>query len=151
AGVPPISMPGYHRLRFANREITLAAAPARCRTLQDIGAGLRMWGVAAQIYSLRRPGDGGIGDAGAVRDLAKVAAAQGADAIALSPVHSLFAAEPERYSPYSPSSRQFLNPLYADASAVFDPERIAACLPEGRETLEQASLIDWSVAGAAKL
>ena len=51
-----------------------------------------MWGVAAQVYSLRRAGDGGIGDAGAVRDLAEAAARHGADAVALSPVHSLFPA-----------------------------------------------------------
>lgn len=151
AGVPPISMPGYHRLRFADREITLAVAPARCLTLEEIGAGQRMWGVAAQIYSLRRDGDGGIGDAGAVRDLAVGAAAQGADAIALSPVHSLFTATPERYSPYSPSTRLFLNPLYAAPSIVFPPERVAACMAERQAALEQAPLIDWVSAGAAKL
>src|SRR5216684_3663967 len=82
ASVPAIAQPGYHRLRFADREITLAVAPARCLTLDDIGAGRRMWGVAAQIYGLRRSGDGGIGDAGAVRDLAEAAARRGADAVA---------------------------------------------------------------------
>ena len=84
--LPGIRRPGYHRLRFADREITLAVAPPRCVTLRDIGAGERMWGVAAQVYSLRRAGDGGIGDAGAVRDLAEAAAKHGADAVALSPV-----------------------------------------------------------------
>ena len=88
--LPGIRRLGYHRLRFADREITLAVAPPRCVTLQDIGGGERMWGVAAQVYSLRRAGDGGIGDAGAVRDLAEAAARHGADAVALSPVHSLF-------------------------------------------------------------
>ena len=72
--LPGIRRPGYHRLRVADREIILAVAPPRCITLQDIGGGERMWGVAAQVYSLRRAGDGGIGDAGAVRDLAEAAA-----------------------------------------------------------------------------
>lgn len=147
---PAIDQPGYHRLRFADREITLAVAPGRCLTLEEIGAGQRMWGVAAQIYGLRRTGDGGIGDAGAVRDLAEAAARQGADALALSPVHSLFAADLARYSPYSPSSRLFLNPLYADPSAVFDASRIAACQPQGRGAHEGLALIDWPAAGAAK-
>src|SRR4029077_10356431 len=70
ATVPAVGQPGYHRLRFADRESTLAVSPARCLTLEEVGAGRRMWGVAAQIYGLRRSGDGGIGDAGAVRDLA---------------------------------------------------------------------------------
>ena len=75
ATVPAIGQPGYHRLRFAGREITLAVAPPRCVTLEEVGAGRRMWGVAAQIYGLRRAGDGGIGDAGAVRDLAEACGA----------------------------------------------------------------------------
>jgi len=150
ATVPAIDRAGYHRLRFAGREITLAVAPARCVTLEQVGAGRKMWGVAAQIYGLRRAGDGGIGDAGAVRDLAEQAARRGADAVALSPVHSLFAADPARYGPYSPSSRLFLNPLYADPSVAFGLDRIAACTPPGREPLEQAPLIDWAAAGATK-
>jgi 4-alpha-glucanotransferase len=143
--VPAISRPGYHRLRFADREVTLAVAPLRCVTLQEVGEGRRLWGVAAQVYGLRRPGDGGIGDAGAVRDLAEVAARHGADAVALSPVHSLFAHEPGRAGPYSPSSRLFLNPLYADPAATFDAMTVAS-----DEALEQAPLIDWATAGAAK-
>lgn len=136
---------GYHRLRFADREITLAVAPPRCVTLQDIGGGERMWGVAAQVYALRRAGDGGIGDAGAVRELAEAAARHGADAVALSPVHSLFPHDPARYGPYSPSSRLFLNPLYADPSATFDSTAL-----DSDNALERASLIDWPAAAAAK-
>jgi 4-alpha-glucanotransferase len=143
--LPGIRQPGYHRLRFADRELTLAVAPSRCVTLPDIGGGERLWGVAAQVYSLRRAGDGGIGDAGAVRDLAEAAARYGADAVALSPVHSLFPHDPARYGPYSPSSRLFLNPLYADPSATFDATAVA---PD--EALERAALIDWPAAAAAK-
>lgn len=150
ATLPAIGQPGYHHLRFAGREIVLAVAPSRCVTLEQVGAGRRMWGVAAQIYGLRRPGDGGIGDAGAVRDLAEEAARQGADAVALSPVHGLFAADPARYGPYSPSSRLFLNPLYADPSVVLGADRVAAMSPPGREALEHPPLIDWTAAGTAK-
>jgi 4-alpha-glucanotransferase len=147
ATVPAIGEAGYHRLRFANREVTLAVAPARCVTLEEFGAGRRLWGVAAQVYGLRRTGDGGIGDAGAVRDLAQAAARRGADAVALSPLHSLFAADPARHSPYSPSSRLFLNPLYGDPSIVFGTERLAS-YPVAAD--ERAPLIDWAAAGAAK-
>ena len=93
-----------------------------------------MWGVAAQIYGLRRVGDGGIGDAGAVRDLAQAAARQGADAVALSPVHSLFAADPARYGPYSPSSRLFLNPLLCRSVRSSSAPRASrpACRPDAQ-------------------
>ena len=61
-GIPPISAPGYHLLRYADREVTLAVAPPRCRTLADILGDRRSWGFAVQLYSLKRTGDGGIGD-----------------------------------------------------------------------------------------
>jgi 4-alpha-glucanotransferase len=150
--VPPIGQPGYHRLRLADREIALAVAPQRCVTMADIAPGERLWGLAAQIYALRRPGDGGIGDATAVRELAESAARHGSDAIALSPVHSLFAAAPAHHGPYSPSSRLFLNALLADPATVFGEARVAACgiESEARHALEAAPLVDWPVAGHAK-
>ena len=48
-----------------------------------------------------------------------------ADAIALSPTHSLFAADPSHFGPYSPSSRLFLNPLFADPTLVFGAMHVA--------------------------
>lgn len=147
---PTLDRVGYHRLEFGDRHTTVAVAPSRCVTIEDRAEGKRLWGVAAQIYSLRRAGDGGIGDATAVRQLAEGAARHGADAIALSPVHSLFAADPGRYGPYSPSSRLFFNPLFADPELVFRRERVAQHRRDG-QALEQAALVDWPPAAAAKL
>lgn len=144
--LPRLSRPGYHRLRLADRETVIAVSPGRCLTLAEVGAGRRLWGVSAQVYALRRPGDGGIGDAGGVRDLAVAAARHGADAVALSPVHSLFVHQPGRAGPYAPSSRLFLNPLYADPAATFD----AAAL-EPADAVENDTLIDWQRAGTEKL
>ena len=104
---------------------TVPTAPARCHTVEDISPEARPWGLAVQLYGLRRPGDGGIGDTGAVAALADAAARLGADALALSPAHALFAADPHRYSPYAPSSRLFLNPLYADPATLFGNETVA--------------------------
>ena len=147
---PALDRVGYHRLEFGDRQVTVAVAPPRCVTIEDRAQGKHLWGIAAQIYSLRRPGDGGIGDATAVRELAEGAARHGADAIALSPVHSLFAADPGRYGPYSPSSRLFFNPLFADPEIVFGPERVAQHRLDG-QTWEQAPLVDWRPAAEAKL
>jgi 4-alpha-glucanotransferase len=148
---PTLDRVGYHRLEFGDRQVTVAVAPPRCLTVADRAEGKHLWGVAAQVYSLRRPGDGGIGDATAVRQLAEGAARHGADAIALSPVHSLFAADPGRYGPYSPSSRLFLNPLFADPEIVFGPERVAQHRRDGEALEQQAALIDWRPAAEAKL
>ncbi len=146
---PVMERVGYHRLRLAGREITVAVAPPCCLTLEQRGQGRRLWGISAQIYALHRQGDCGIGDAGAVRQLAEAAAEQGADAVALSPVHSLFAADPGLYSPYSPSSRLFLNPLLADPAVVFGEERVARHRVDAHD-FESAALIDWRAASSAK-
>ncbi|SKA30492.1 4-alpha-glucanotransferase [Enhydrobacter aerosaccus] len=143
----PIGTPGYHRLRYGQREITLAVAPPRCVTVSDIAPGRKLWGLGVQLYSLRREGDGGIGDTTALRDLGKSAAARGASAIAVSPTHSLFPADVGRYGPYSPSNRLFLNPLLADPADALGAKWVEARrLPATPDRL----LIDWPQDGGAK-
>ncbi|MEA2928718.1 MAG: 4-alpha-glucanotransferase, partial [Hyphomicrobiales bacterium] len=150
---PPISEPGYHRLRFADREITLAVAPPRCVTIADLSLGKKIYGLGVQLYALRRSDDAGVGDTTALADLVAAAAREGADAIALSPVHSLFAADARHYGPYSPSSRLFLNPLFADAATLFRPERIARAMDavHGEPArFQHDRLIDWPRVALAK-
>jgi 4-alpha-glucanotransferase len=141
--IPAIAETGYHRLRVENREIILAVSPARCRSIEDVVPDARLWGLAAQLYGLSRPGDGGIGDLAGAADLARAAGAKGADAISLSPMHALYAADPARFGPYSPSSRLFLNPLHAAPELVFG-ETAASPAPFSN------GLIDWPAASVAK-
>ncbi|MBB2201493.1 4-alpha-glucanotransferase [Gluconacetobacter tumulisoli] len=157
--VPAIGRIGYYTLEIGNGQTTLAVAPPSCRTVRErAGNGKgRTWGIAAQIYGLRAPGDGGIGHFGALADLARQAADAGADALAISPVHAMFAARPDQYSPYSPSSRLFLNSLLADAGCWFQPHDIAQSMrrhgiPEAAlKQLEDAALIDWPRAASLRL
>ncbi|MBV8826700.1 MAG: 4-alpha-glucanotransferase [Bradyrhizobiaceae bacterium] len=154
--LPPIATPGYHRLDFGERSVNLAVAPAQCVTVNALARGERVWGLAAQLYGLRRVGDGGIGDTGALTALAKAAARHGADAIAISPAHAGFTADPGRYRPYSPSSRLFLNPLHADPRLPFGDAAVENAidtlgLAAEFARLEAAPLIDWPAAGRAKL
>jgi len=142
--VPALSTVGYHQLRFAGREVTLAVAPQRCPSIAEMTQEPG-WGLGVQLYSLSRVGDGGIGDTTALRDLIAGAAGHGVDAIALSPVHSLFAANGAHISPYAPSSRLFLNPLYADPSDALQGVSIP-----GAPECEQAALIDWPCSAATK-
>ena len=154
--LPAVSEPGYHRLLIGEREIVLAVAPARTTGVRELAGDARPWGLAAQVYGLRRDGDGGIGDAEAVAQFAESAARRGADMLALSPVHALFPAEPHRFGPYSPSSRLFLYPLHAAPALMFEPARIAAAAAQaGVEDelarLARLDLIDWPAAAHAKL
>ncbi|HEV2622984.1 MAG TPA: 4-alpha-glucanotransferase [Frateuria sp.] len=148
--------PGYYRLLLDEAECTLAAAPPRAFGIGDVTGARRPWGVAVQLASLRRPGDGGIGDFTALEQCARAAAARGADALAISPVHALFAAAPERYSPYAPSSRLFLNPLYADPARVGGGAALrtvtdAHNLRQELAELEWLDLIDWPRAARTRM
>jgi 4-alpha-glucanotransferase len=153
--LPPIVTPGYHRLDVGERGIELAVAPLRCLTVDDLAPGARLWGLAVQLYGLRRAGDGGIGDTGALTALVQSAARHGADAIAISPTHASFAADPGCYRPYSPSSRLFLNPLHADPRVLLGEAAVGRAIEAlglaaqfGR--LEAEPLIDWPAAAHAK-
>jgi 4-alpha-glucanotransferase len=154
--VPAITETGYHRLLIEDRDIVLAVAPTRCRMIEDAVPDARLWGLAAQVYSLRQPGDAGIGDAAGIAALAEAAGRQGADALALSPLHALFTANPARFGPYAPSTRLFLNPLHAAPGLVFEPRQVAEAMAEAGvgeafARLEALELIDWPGAAAAKI
>jgi 4-alpha-glucanotransferase len=154
--IPAVPEIGYHRLEVGDREVVLAVAPAQCRTIDDVVPDARLWGIAAQVYSLRAAGDGGIGDAAGIAQIAEAAAAQGADVLALSPMHALFTADPTRFAPYSPSSRLFLNPLHAAPALVFDDGQIARAMQDsgiGEQFawFEPRQLIDWPASSEAKM
>jgi 4-alpha-glucanotransferase len=137
AELPPIDEPGYHVLQIGDARMTIAVAPPRAYTLEDAGGGKKLWGLALQLYSLRRDGDAGIGDLAALRAFVQQAARHGADAVAISPVHALFCADVTRYGPYAPSNRAALNVLHIAQG------------PEAAPTAD--GLIDWPNAAAAKL
>ena len=131
---------GYHRLELGGREVTLAVCPPRCLTACDV-LGSKAWGATVQLYSLRDGRETPSGDFGALADFAARLGRAGADAAAISPVHALFLADPQRYSPYSPSSRDWLNPLFAD------PAVIGARAANG----EGGDLIGWTEASDSRI
>ncbi|WP_428853146.1 4-alpha-glucanotransferase [Imbroritus primus] len=162
---------GYHHLTVHADatgqavECVLAVAPPRCFGVADalhaasgamhIQHPSPAWGIGVQVYSLRGARPGGIGDFGALATLCEQAAAHGAAAVAINPVHAGFTEHPERYSPYAPSSRLFLNPLYADPAACLGEDAWRAAVHalglEARfAALDEASCIDWPTVAMAR-
>lgn len=163
--IHPVLEPGYHTLALGNLTLTLVVVPARCPGLQDRLAGQpRHWGFVAQVYSLHEAQEN-IGQTGtdtlfnvpawmqgrnfgAVGKLAYHAGHEGASALALSPTHAMFSADPRRHSPYSPSSRLFLNISYADPVQVLGEgivnQALSALSPVGdHATMTASTLSDW--------
>ena len=108
---------GRHRLTVDGVSCLLTVAPAEC--YRPPGSVRRRFGVTAQLYALRRPGDQGIGDFTTLALAGEAAGAAGAAYVGVSPMHMLFARDRERASPYHPSDRRFLDPMLID---VLDPD-----------------------------
>ena len=148
----PAGLPlGYHRLALVAGNVTaeaaLIVAPAQSHLPAQLGEGSRRWGLTTQLYSLRSGRNWGMGDFGDLRHLCSAAGKAGASLVGLNPLHALFAAEPRHYSPYSPSSRRHLDPLYIDVTAV--PEFAhGGCVDEAALAAARASrFVDhWAVA-----
>ena len=114
--------PGYHQLTLKNRTLEatcqLIVAPETCYEPATLATNEKIWGSSIQLYTLRSDNNWGIGDFSDLKELAVSLADQGANIIGLNPIHSLYPASPLHCSPYSPSSRNFINPLYLDVSAL---------------------------------
>jgi 4-alpha-glucanotransferase len=108
----------------------------------------RCWGIACQLYGLRSKRNWGIGDFEDLGRFAEIAAEAGADFVGVNPLHALFLAAPERCSPFFPSNRRFLNPLYIaiDKVPAYDRLGEVADLAAARDT----DLVDYARVGSLK-
>ncbi|HXJ01832.1 MAG TPA: 4-alpha-glucanotransferase [Micropepsaceae bacterium] len=136
---PPL--PGYHRIETDECVRTLAIAP-RCLTIADVAHGRRLSGLAVQLYALQGGHSAGFGDLAALADFAERSASFGVDAVAISPLHAPLLAASDDFSPYSPSTRLFLNPLYADPMLAGG---------ESAKDHNSEPLVDWPRASREKI
>jgi 4-alpha-glucanotransferase len=73
----------------------------------------RTWGLALQLYSVRSRRSWGTGDLADLADLTTWAGARhGAGFVLVNPLHAAEPVAPMEPSPYLPSTRRFVNPLY---------------------------------------
>lgn len=86
--------------------------------LPDFLVGGRAWGISLQLYELRSERNAGIGDFADLAEVCRIAGGLGADFVGCNPLHALFIADPGQCSPFYPSNRRFLNPLYIAVDRV---------------------------------
>ena len=155
---------GYHRLALQSgatviAETLLIVVPVACFSPPALADGGRVWGAAAQLYGVRSERNWGIGDFTDLATLVGQWAAKGADVMGVNPLHALFPHDPAHASPYSPSSRLFLNILYLDVEAIADfveCERAMALVGSAEfqatlSRLRKSELVDYAAVGGAKL
>ncbi len=131
----PLELPlGYHRLQVRKTregaggkvsaelgsaesrgaDAVFVVVPAQAYTPSWVVEGARRWGLIVQLYTIRSGRNWGIGDFTDLKLLVTEAAKAGAAMIGLNPLHALCNPVDTHFSPYSPSDRRFLNPLYID-------------------------------------
>ena len=98
--IPPVTDWGYHRLLLGDLATTLAVAPPRCYGVADALSAnpsanpravhaSKPWGLSVQLYGLRRGAPTGLGDLTTLALTCEAAAREGADAVAINPLHEI--------------------------------------------------------------
>ncbi len=161
--LPALETPGYHRLVLDRNgkeqaRMPLIVCPGTCYQPDAVREG-RVWGVSVQLYGVRSQRNWGMGDFTDLKGLMEWAADKGAGVVGVNPLHALYPHNPQHISPYSPSSRNFLNVLYIDVEAVpefteCEAARARVADPEFQarlRALRGAPLVDYPGVAAAKL
>lgn len=129
---------GYYdltlRVKSNGREATgnthLAVSSGRAWMPPSLAGGERLWGLNLPLYALRSRRNWGIGDFTDLRRATAWAGELGAAFVGVNPLHAPQSGDHADPSPYSPTSRLFLNFLYVDLENV----------PEMQEAPEAKSL-----------
>src|SRR6478752_3990599 len=133
----PADLPlGYHRMHLSSgsgESSTVLIVTPPWLGLPDRLGQRRLWGLATQLYSVRSQRSWGIGDLTDLTDLAVWSAARhGAGYLLINPLHAAALTKPMEPSPYLPTSRRFVSPLYLRVEVI--PEY--ADLPKRKEVRE---------------
>src|SRR5207237_6618155 len=114
--------------------------------------GARAWGLSGQLYGRRSARNWGMGDFTDLAMFARATGSRGAATLGINPIHALFAAEPRHISPYSPSSRTWLDYLYIDVTAVpgFVDEPAAQTPQTGLAAARKTEFVDHAVVAGLK-
>jgi (1->4)-alpha-D-glucan 1-alpha-D-glucosylmutase len=141
----PALPPGYHGFGLLQGEAVLAhslliVAPPCCYLPRALEGEGRVWGAAAQLYAVRSERNWGIGDFTDLAALLELMGTNGASVVGVNPLHAKFPHNPVDASPYSPSSRLFLNTLYLDVESIDDFRESEATRALVRDAAFQARL-----------
>ncbi|MFV0426415.1 MAG: 4-alpha-glucanotransferase [Beutenbergiaceae bacterium] len=142
----PADLPlGWHTLQASSGDqvatAVLAVAPAAL-SLPPLRPEFndRAWGLMAQLYSVRSEKSWGIGDFADLAELACLGGTLGGDFLLVNPLHATEPTVPITPSPYLPSSRRFVSPLY------IRPEEI---METGYLPTSQRTLVEWAAEAVA--
>ncbi|OLT20153.1 4-alpha-glucanotransferase [Ornithinimicrobium sp. CNJ-824] len=130
---------GWHTVEVAAgrnvRRMPLVVTPARLELPEVLAEeGSQSWGLMTQLYAMRSDESWGIGDLADLGDAGAWAAGLGADFVLVNPLHAAEPVPPIEPSPYLPTSRRFVNPLYIRVEDVPEVAYLSAA---------ERQLVEW--------
>ncbi len=130
---------GWHSLHAVSEgtetRTTLVVTPQRLTLPASIGDD-QVWGMLVQLYSVRSRTSWGLGDLADLADVAWLSAHRGgADFVAVNPLAAAEPITPMTPSPYLPTSRRFLNPIYVRVEDILETAYLSAA---------DRSLVEWA-------
>ncbi|WNB86739.1 4-alpha-glucanotransferase [Cellulomonas sp. ATA003] len=136
----PADLPlGWHTMRADG-----PGGPAQCAVVVtprrlELPAHLeqeRAWGFMTQLYSVRSQQSWGVGDLADLAEIMRLAGHRcGADFVLINPLHAAEPIAPMSPSPYLPTTRRFVNPLYVRPEDVRETAYLSAA---------DRSLVEWA-------
>lgn len=110
--IPADTPLGWHEITLVSNNLkataTLVVTPARLSTVTG-----RVAGAMSQMYSVRSSQSWGMGDFNDLGATAEILAKEaGADFLLINPLHAAEPFPPVEDSPYLPTTRRFINPIY---------------------------------------
>ena len=122
----------------------IAVTAGRCYQPEFLKPGKRLYGLTSHLYALRHESDGGIGDLETLARFCEASAKLGGSLAGINPLHHMFTDDRRRVSPYQPSDRRFIDPIYIDLNEVqkrFGPS--AKKYESELSRLREASHVDY--------
>jgi 4-alpha-glucanotransferase len=146
--LPADLAPGWYALTIGDHTTTVLVAPPA------LPEPPRTWGWMLQLYALRSASSWGLGDLADLREfITWTAGAHGSGAVLVNPLHAVTPTLPVQPSPYSPSSRRFINPLYlrvTDVSSYRHGDPALRAKVDALWTGSRSERIDYDAAWQAK-
>ena len=137
---------GWHemhvRLTDATAHCPVVVTPDRLELPDDIEHH-RAWGYMAQLYSVRSRASWGVGDLADLAEIVTLAGRRsGADFVLVNPLAAAEPTTPMTPSPYLPTTRRFVNPLYIRVEDVREAGYLSSA---------DRALVEWSAEPAFAL
>ena len=130
---------GWHELEAhgptARARATVVVVPTRLELPAHLTADRSSWGFMAQLYSVRSRASWGVGDFADLAELGWLAGRHGADFLLINPLHAAEPVAPLTPSPYLPTTRRFVNPLYVRVEEILETAYLSAA---------DRSLVEWA-------